>query len=79
MQIIDKYTKTEYTIWYGGREIEGQNKWAISTDDDRFYDYTDGLWRTRKEAYQAVVDYIALLEEERYEAAAHNAFYANEN
>ena len=58
MTIIHNKSNREFTIWYGGKEIEGQLKWVISTDDDSFYDFTDGLWHTKKEAYDAVREYL---------------------
>ena len=63
MTIVHKYSNREFKIWNAGKEVEGSLKWAINTNDDEFYDFTDGLWATKKEAYQAVKYYLKLIEE----------------
>lgn len=58
MTIVHQYSSREFKIWNAGKEVEGPLKWAITTEDEAFYDFTDGLWATKKEAFQAVADYL---------------------
>jgi hypothetical protein len=64
MTIVHKYSNREFKIWNAGKEVEGSLKWAINTNDDEFYDFTDGLWATKKEAYQAVKCYLKSIDRE---------------
>lgn len=62
MTIVHKYSSREFTIWHGGKFIEGKLKWVISTEDREFFEFTDGLWATKKEAFQAVQYYLNSLD-----------------
>lgn len=62
MTIIHNKSDREFTIWHGGKFIEGKLKWVISTEDREFFEFTDGLWSTKKEAYDAVRRYLNQLD-----------------
>lgn len=63
MTIVHSKSNREFAIWHGGKFIEGKLKWVISTEDRDFFEFTDGLWATKKEAYQAVKYYLKSIEE----------------
>lgn len=52
---------TPFYCYYGGRFIEGQLKWVISSDDDNMLDLIfndiDQLWITKDEAIMMAQDW----------------------
>lgn len=49
---------TPFYLYYGGREIQGNCKWVVSSDDwdllDSFTMEEDQLWYSKKEAEKVV-------------------------
>lgn len=52
---------TKFYVYYGGADIDGSNKWVISTDPEDYdlldaflFDGHDQLWQSKEEAMEEV-------------------------
>ena len=65
---IHKVKETPFELFYGGAEVEGQNKWVVSAPDNcqhildayLYEDQEDQLWYSKEEATENVQDWWSI-------------------